>query len=74
MDETRMEPGTGTGVTTEEDTRTDYGIDEGDHDRFAHYVDKSKPLSAQIVRGRGGIEVGRLRVPHPPEWGPSVCP
>jgi hypothetical protein len=49
MEETTLEPGTGTGVITEEDTRTDYRIDEGDHDRFAHYVDKSKPLSAEVV-------------------------
>jgi len=46
MDETTMEPGTGTGVITEEETRTDYRLDEGDHDRFSHYVDKSKPIPA----------------------------
>lgn len=36
MDETTLEPGTGTGVITEEETRTDYRLDEGDHDRFSH--------------------------------------
>jgi len=46
MDETTMEPGTGTGVIEEEETRTNYRLDEGDHDRFSHYVDKSKPIPA----------------------------
>jgi len=48
MDETTMEPGTGTGVITEEETRTDERLDEGDHDRFSHYVDRSKLTEAYI--------------------------
>src|SRR5947208_16802520 len=46
MEETTLEPGTGTGVIAEEDTRTGYRIDEGDQDRFAPYVDKCKLTAA----------------------------
>ena len=63
MEETTLEPGTGTGVITKEDTRTDYRTDEGDHDRFAHYVDKSKLTEAYVVGSPVIALCGKVWVP-----------
>jgi len=74
VEETTLEPGTGTGVITEEDTRTDYRIDEGDHDRFAHYVDKSK-LTAAYVEGSPVIALcGKVWVPSRDPSRFPICP
>ena len=47
----RNEPGIGTGTITEEDTRTDYRVDEGDHDRFAHVVQPASAVMEAMITG-----------------------
>ena len=73
MDETiTVRPRTATIV--EEGQRTDYRPDEGDHDRFSHYVDKNK-LTEAMVMGTPVIALcGKVWVPsRAPERFP-VCP
>jgi hypothetical protein len=67
-----VERGTDTDVIHE--GRTDVRIDEGDHDRFAHYVEKGK-LTEALVGGMPVIALcGKVWVPsRDPERFP-VCP
>ncbi len=64
----------GTGTGTERDTRPDVRTDEGDHDRFAHYVEKRK-LTAAYVHGTPVVALcGKVWVPsRDPERYP-ICP
>jgi len=41
---TGPEPGTGTLI----EESTDYRLDEGDHERFSHYVPKDKLMQAMV--------------------------
>ena len=70
------DPQRGTGTTTivEQDERTDARTDEGDHDRFSHYVRKDK-LTDAMVNGTPVIALcGKVWVPsRAPEKFP-VCP
>jgi DUF3039 family protein len=67
-----MERGTGTGTLPDE--RTDVRIDEGDHDRFAHYVEKGKLTEALVVGTPVIALCGKVWVPsRAPEKYP-VCP
>ncbi len=65
--------GTGTGTDTIEDRRT-VPTDEGDHERFSHYVPKDK-LTEAMVMGTPVIALcGKVWVPsRAPEKFP-VCP
>ena len=69
---TGPEPGTGTLIDIEE--RTDYRLDEGDHERFSHYVPKDKLMQAMV----DGIPVralcGKLWVPSRDPKRFPVCP
>jgi Protein of unknown function (DUF3039) len=71
-----MERRTGTSTETEtvQDERTDARLDEGDHDRFAHYVEKSK-LTEALINGTPVIALcGKVWVPsRDPERFP-ICP
>lgn len=78
----RAETRTGTGTTTEAPTRTetidrgqtDLRIDEGDHERFAHYVDKGK-LTEALVNGTPVIALcGKVWVPSRDPSRFPVCP
>jgi hypothetical protein len=67
-----MERGTGTGTLPDE--RTDVRIDEGDHDRFAHYVEKGKLTEALVVGTPVIALCGKVWVPsRDPERFP-ICP
>ena len=67
-----MEPSTGT--ETAEEERTSIRVDEGDHDRFAHYVEKGK-LTEALITGTPVIALcGKVWVPsRDPERFP-ICP
>jgi Protein of unknown function (DUF3039) len=64
----------GTEGDTLEQERTDVRLDEGGHDRFAHYVEKSK-LTEALINGTPVIALcGKVWVPsRDPERYP-VCP
>jgi hypothetical protein len=64
----------GTLTITEDEGRTDHRPDEGDHDRFSHYVEKGK-LTEALVLGTPVIALcGKVWVPsRDPERFP-VCP
>jgi hypothetical protein len=64
----------GTITETIPDERTDVRIEEGDHDRFSHYVEKGK-LTAALIEGTPVIALcGKVWVPsRDPERFP-VCP
>lgn len=64
----------GTGVGTEVEVRTDLRPSDGDHDRFAHYVEKRK-LTAALVHGTPVVALcGKVWVPsRDPERYP-ICP
>ena len=74
MDETTLEPRTGTGVITEEETRTDERLEEGDHDRFSHYVDKSKLTEAYVLGTPVIALCGKVWVPSRDPKKFPVCP
>jgi hypothetical protein len=67
---TLPEPGTGTAV----EERTDYRLDDGDHERFSHYVEKDKLMQAMV----DGVPVralcGKLWVPSRDPQRFPVCP
>ena len=68
----QTEPGTRTDVL--QDERTDYRVEEGDHDRFAHYVDKAKLTEAYVVGTPVIALCGKVWVPsRDPERFP-ICP
>jgi DUF3039 family protein len=63
-----------TGTETIQEERTDVRLDEGDHDRFSHYVEKHK-LSDALINGTPVIALcGKVWVPsRDPERFP-LCP
>ncbi len=74
MDEETRVGRPGTLVITEDETRTDHRTDEGDHDRFAHYVEKHKLTEALVVGTPVIALCGKVWVPsRDPERFP-VCP
>ena len=64
----------GTGTKTIQEAGVDVRLDEGDHDRFAHYVEKGR-LTEALVNGTPVIALcGKVWVPsRDPERFP-VCP
>ena len=68
------QPGTTTILDERTEERTEYRLDEGDHERFSHYVDKSK-LTEAMVMGTPVIALcGKVWVPsRNPDRFP-VCP
>ena len=64
----------GTGTDTLPDERTDARIDEGDHDRFSHYVEKGKLTEAMVIGTPLVALCGKVWVPsRDPERFP-ICP
>jgi hypothetical protein len=63
-----------TGTETIQEERTDARLDEGGHDRFAHYVEKAK-LADALINGTPVIALcGKVWVPsRDPERYP-LCP
>jgi Protein of unknown function (DUF3039) len=67
-------PDTETIQEERQDGRTDYRLDEGDHERFAHYVDKGK-LTEALVMGTPVIALcGKVWVPSRDPKRFPVCP
>lgn len=74
MEELREGPRRGTGTATQQEPRTDHRLDEGDHDRFAHYVEKRKLAEAYVLGTPVIALCGKVWVPsRDPERFP-VCP
>jgi hypothetical protein len=73
---TETDTGVGTGTTTEtiHEGRTDYRLDEGDHERFAHYVDKTKLTEALVVGTPVIALCGKVWVPSRDPKRFPVCP
>jgi len=67
--------GFGTDVLEQEDVGTEHlTTDEGDHERFSHYVDKSKLTEAMVMGTPVVALCGKVWVPsRAPEKFP-VCP
>lgn len=62
------------GLDTLVDERTDQRLDEGDHDRFAHYVAKDK-LGEALVMGTPVVALcGKVWVPSRDPKKYPVCP
>jgi hypothetical protein len=61
-----------TGTVVEE--RTDYRLDEGDHERFAHYADKDKILEATVTGTPIRALCGKVWVPSRDPQRFPVCP
>ena len=63
-----------TDLETISEGRTDIRVDEGDHERFSHYVDKSKVTEAYVLGTPVIALCGKVWVPsRAPEKFP-VCP
>jgi hypothetical protein len=56
------------------DERTDIRIDEGDHERFSHYVDKSKLTEAYVVGTPVIALCGKVWVPSRDPSKFPICP
>ena len=52
------------GATTITDERTDFRLDEGDHERFSHYVPKSKLTEAMVMATPVVAHCGKVWVPR----------
>ncbi len=69
-----MRRGTSTETIPDERTRPDIRIDEGDHERFAHFVEKGK-LTEALVNGTPVIALcGKVWVPSRDPKRFPVCP
>jgi hypothetical protein len=71
---TSPEPGTGTLVEEVEKTADDYRYDEGDHEKFAHYVHKDKLMQAMVEGTPVRAMCGKLWVPSRDPKRFPVCP
>jgi len=60
------------GTVTEE--RTEYRLDEGDHERFAHYADKDQILEATVTGTPIRALCGKVWVPSRDPQRFPVCP
>ena len=54
--------------------RTGYRLDEGDHERFAHYADKDKILEATVTGTPIRALCGKVWVPSRDPQRFPVCP
>jgi hypothetical protein len=64
----------GTGTETIAEGRTDIRVDEGDHERFSHYVDKAKLTEAYVVGTPVIALCGKVWVPSRDHTKFPVCP
>lgn len=64
--------GADSGTLTEE--RTDYRLDEGDHERFSHYADKEKIMEAMVNGTPVRALCGKVWVPSRDPQRFPVCP
>jgi hypothetical protein len=66
------QPTPDTGTLVEE--RTDYRLDEGDHERFSHFADKDKIMRAMIEGTPVVALCGKVWVPSRDPKRFPVCP
>src|SRR5947208_10933126 len=68
--------GTDTGTLTDTDVggRTDYRLDDGDHERFSHYADKDKIMEAMVTGTPVVALCGKVWVPSRDPKKFPVCP
>lgn len=69
---TEVLPDSGTGVET--DVRPDLSHGEGDHERFAHYVDKRKVVDSMVAGTPVTALCGKVWVPSRDPKRFPVCP
>lgn len=74
MEELREEPRRDTGTATEQEPRTDHRLDEGDHDRFAHYCRKADIVRAHVTGEAIVALCGKKWVPTRDPSRYPVCP
>jgi hypothetical protein len=67
-----MAPEPSRGTLIEE--RTDYRLDEGDHERFSHYVDKEKITEAMVLGTPVRALCGKVWVPSRDPQRFPICP
>ena len=65
---------TGTDTDTLADGRTDYRLDDGDHERFSHYADKDKIMEAMVTGTPVVALCGKVWVPTRDPKNFPVCP
>ena len=71
---TEMAPGAQTILDERTEERTEYRLDEGDHERFSHYVKKDKILESALTGKPVRALCGKKWTPgRDPEKFP-VCP
>jgi hypothetical protein len=67
-------PDTITEERTETEERTDYRLDEGDHERFSHYAEKNKIMEAMVNGTPVRALCGKVWVPSRDPKRFPVCP
>jgi Protein of unknown function (DUF3039) len=72
VSETEVLPDQGTRVT--EDVRPDLSHGDGDHERFAHYVDRSKIVDSMVSGSPVTALCGKVWVPSRDPKRYPVCP
>lgn len=65
-------PGLSGGTLLEEDTRL--SNDDGDHERFAHYVEKAKIVESAVTGTPVKALCGKVWIPHRDPSRFPVCP
>ncbi|MGI8768684.1 MAG: DUF3039 domain-containing protein [Propionibacteriaceae bacterium] len=72
--QTELTPGAETIVDERTETRPDYRVEDGDHEKFSHYVPKDKLTEAMVMGSPVIALCGKVWVPsRDPERFP-VCP
>jgi hypothetical protein len=71
---TPMTPDSGTLIEERTEERTDYRLDEGDHERFSHYADKDKIMEAMVNGTPVRALCGKVWVPSRDPKKFPVCP
>jgi hypothetical protein len=69
-----MTPDSGTLIEERTEERTDYRLDEGDHERFSHYADKDKIMEAMVNGTPVRALCGKVWVPSRDPKRFPVCP
>ena len=71
---TEVLPDSGTGTGTQADVRPDLSHGDGDHERFAHYVDKSKIVDSAVSGTPVVALCGKVWVPSRDPKRFPICP
>jgi hypothetical protein len=69
-----MTPDSGTLIDERTEERTDYRLEEGDHERFSHYADKDKIMEAMVNGTPVRALCGKVWVPSRDPSRFPVCP